>query len=465
MNERSRSRVDRSGCSLGTLPPLLVLLAALAACGQGGGGSPADDASKDGGATPAGETAAGNNPPKPAEKKEPYTMKIYASGVAPEEFDQRFRGTLEAKFPHITFSYQTGGAGNTIQELVARGDIPDIIRTDVPSLKATYLDLKLDYDMRGLVEASKYDLNRFNSTFVQEIVSAAQSNALYGLPVPPYFPMVLYYNKDLFDRFGVPYPQDRMTWDEAYDLAKKMSRSENGEAYRGFSSNLIAIFRDNPYSVPILDPRKDELAEPEIWRKLFDNFKRFYEIPNNAPESNYTLENAVFSKGNVAMQANQHSIYLKLPPELNWDMVSLPTIPGGPKLMGQRGPAYWTITRQSAHKEEAFQVIAAMLDDEVQMADSRNGIPTTLSNPAIQAALGAAHPVYSTKNMNAVNVYPPSAPTPKRASGSPDVAGGTQSGYVWQEFLLVAQNQKDVNSALRAISEKLKQAVEAARNQ
>ncbi|PYI50300.1 ABC transporter substrate-binding protein [Paenibacillus flagellatus] len=396
--------------------------------------------------------------------KEPFTMKIWGGGVTPQEFDDRFRDVLKKKFPHITVEYIQNGKGTTMPELVAAGDVPDLIRTDVPTLVSGYLDLQLGFDLTELVKKHQYDLPRFNQVFIDEIVDAGRSKALYGLPVPPYFPQALYYNKDLFDRFGVAYPKDGMTWDEVYDLAQKMTRTEGGVSYRGFSSNPVNMLRDNPFSLPILDPNEDRLADPEKWKLLFDNFKRFYEIPNNTIEKTSSAENTAFSKGNVAMMANQHSVYLTIPPEVNWDMVSYPVLPGAPKLMPQRGPAYWSISKTSEHKEEAFEMIMAMLSDEVQMEDSRKGIPTTLVKEDIKKELGKGHPVYSTKNMQAINVYPPVPYTTKRKAGLADVPGATQQTLMGTTFIDVASGKTDVNTALRTLEEKLKAELEKQKN-
>ncbi|WP_176706108.1 ABC transporter substrate-binding protein [Paenibacillus hemerocallicola] len=392
-----------------------------------------------------------------AEKpKEPYTMKILAAGVKAEEFDERFREMLKKKFPHITVEYFAGGKGSTINDLIASGNTPDLIRTDVPTLVSGYIDLGLGYDLNEFVKKAKYDVNRFNKVFIDEILDVGRTGALYGLPVPPYFPQALYYNKDLFDKFGVAYPKNGMTWDELYDLAKKMTRVDGGTVYRGFSSHPTNLLRDNPYSLPILDPKEDKLADPARWTVLFNNLKRFYEIPNNTIESTAALDSQAFAKGNVAMMTNQHSVYLVLPPELNWDLVSYPIMEGAPKLMPQRGPAYWSITSTSKHKEDAFEMIMAMLSDEVQMEDSKKGITTTLSNTEIQKALGKGHPVYGKKNMEAINVYPPIPYTQKRQAGLTDIPGVTQQNLLSQSFMDVAQGKTDVNSALRDLDEKLK---------
>jgi multiple sugar transport system substrate-binding protein len=418
-----------------------------------------------------GKEEAGNssNPPQnqtpetkvEEKKKEPITLTLYAPGVSVDEYNRRWKPSLEQKFPHITFKYTTSGAGNSIADLVARGEIPDLFRIDIPTIRTNYLDMGLAYDLRPLIQQYKYDMSRFNPVFTQEIVDVIGTGAIYGLPVPPYFPQVMYYNTDLFDKFGVPYPKDGMTIDEVYELAKTMTRTDGGTQYRGFSSNVMAFLRDNPYSHPILDPKVDGLHGQERWKDLFEILKKFYDIPNNTIESSTGNESNAFSKGNVAMQINQHSVYLIIPEEVKWDYATAPLLPGAPKMMGQRGPAYWAITNQSKHKEEAFEVIMQMLSDEVQMEDSKQGIPTTLNSKEIMDALGKEHPIYSKKNMKAITTFPPIPPTPKRDPKLVDVALSRQQNIMASQFIKAAQGQVDINTALREADELLKKEVEA----
>ncbi|GAA3402900.1 ABC transporter substrate-binding protein [Paenibacillus hodogayensis] len=398
--------------------------------------------------------------PKTEAKQEPIALSIFTDGVSKEEFDKRFRGALEKKYPHITIRYQTSSVGNKMADLVARGETPDIIRTDIPALRIGYLDFNLGFDLTPLVTKYKYDLSRFNLAFIQEIKDYTRDGKLYGLPVPPYFPNVLYYNKDLFDKFGVPYPNDGMTWDEVYELSKKMTRTDAGKPIRGFSANVTGMLRDNPFSLPILDPEKDQLADPDKWRSIFANLQRFYDVPGNAYPDTAAEDMAMFGKGNAALSANLHSVYLTIPPEINWDIVSLPTMEGAPKRVSQRGPAYWSISETSKHKEEAFQVVMEMLSDDIQMEDSRQGLPTTLNDKAVQDALGSGNAIYKTKNMKAVSYYPPTDPTPKRKPGLIDVPLGNQQASVIAAYLDVVSGKSDMNTSLRQLDEKLKKLLE-----
>ncbi|MDF2719950.1 MAG: hypothetical protein K0R28_6875, partial [Paenibacillus sp.] len=100
-----------------------------------------------------GTGAAGTTDKKAEEKpKEPYTMTIFTAGVSQEEFNKRFSATLKQKFPHVTIEYIVSGKGQTISDLVAANKIPDIIRTDVPTLQTGYLDYKIGYDLTEMVK-------------------------------------------------------------------------------------------------------------------------------------------------------------------------------------------------------------------------------------------------------------------------------------------------------------------------
>ncbi|MDF2657560.1 MAG: extracellular solute-binding protein family 1 [Paenibacillus sp.] len=397
--------------------------------------------------------------------KSPITMVIHGAGVTMEELESRYRDHLVKKFPHITFTFLRNDKGNMMEDLVAQGTIPDIVRPDTNNVYSSYLDLGLGEDLTPYVKKYRYDLSRFNKVFVDEIVDAARTGELYGLPQPPFFPHALYYNKDLFDQFGVPYPKDGMTWDEVYEIAKRMTRTNNNKLYRGFSFNPVSGLRDNPYHLPILDLAADRLANTEQWASLFQNFLRFYQIPDNTIAASTSAENGMFAKGSVALMANQHNVYLNISPEVDWDIVTYPTYAEGQKLMPQRGPAYWSITKQSKHKDEAFQVIMEMLSDEVQLEDSRRGIPSTLVNPQIQQVLGQGSPVFSTKNMAALYQYPPAPYTPKRKAELPNVPQNIQQNLLGAAFMEAAKGAKDVNTALRELNEMLRLEVNKVKNQ
>ncbi|MDF2726432.1 MAG: extracellular solute-binding protein family 1 [Paenibacillus sp.] len=343
-----------------------------------------------------------------------------------------------------------------------RGEVPDIIRNISSTIQANYINLGLAYDMRELVKKYKYDLSRFNPIFVDGFISlSAQNGELYGLPVSPFFSRVLYYNKDLFDKFGQPYLKDGMNWDQVYEAAKKLTRVEGGVNYRGLSANIATFLTYNEYSLPTLDPNKDALSSPETWQKVFTNYMRFFQIPNNSVQPTINEETGVFQKGAVAIHADIFSPYFDLSKVNNWDMVSTPIIDGAPKKIGIFPPGYLLITNQSKHKEEAFQVIMEMLNDEVQLADAKNGFLPTLANKDMMKVLGQSSDKYKGKNMNAVGYYEFAPLRPVRAKGMTVIDTSAADTKLREAFFSVAQGKEDTNTALRRVDEQLRKDVEA----
>ncbi|RKN84576.1 ABC transporter substrate-binding protein [Paenibacillus ginsengarvi] len=92
-------------------------------------------------------------------------------------------------------------------------------------------------ELTPLLKQDNYDLNQLTSAAVE------QSRAIGGGRLtnlsPTFNATGLYYNKDMFDRLGIPYPTNRMTWPSLLELAKKAARTENGKQLYGIYTNYL----------------------------------------------------------------------------------------------------------------------------------------------------------------------------------------------------------------------------------
>ncbi|TMV47703.1 hypothetical protein FE783_19880 [Paenibacillus mesophilus] len=79
------------------------------------------------------------------------------------------------------------------------------------------------------------------------------TTGVYGL-LPPGGGASLYYNKDLFDKFAVPYPQEGISWSRTMDLAVRMSRVEGSVQYRGFLADRSFILDKLSLQLPYVNP-------------------------------------------------------------------------------------------------------------------------------------------------------------------------------------------------------------------
>ncbi len=122
---------------------------------------------------------------------------------------------------------------------LAAGAPPDVFllaNVDVPLFTdhGAVLDLALYLSRLGL------DLRRYDQSVLNTFT---RGGAVYALP-QGYTPIVVAYNKDLFDRGGVPYPNDDWTWDDFKRIAKLLTKDLDGD---GHIDQWGAAFERRPF--------------------------------------------------------------------------------------------------------------------------------------------------------------------------------------------------------------------------
>lgn len=404
------------------------------------------------------------DPAKPGEKvsvkgiDEPATIFMYSvDATKTETFDLLWGDRLRKKFPKLTVEFLQESKGNTIQDLAARKQIPDIIRVGFNTLREDYLDIGLGYDMRPIVEKHKYDLAKFEPSLMTRIVNEAPNGELFGLPITGSTnSLAMFYNKDIFDKFGLPYPTDSMTWDDVYELAKKIGRTEGGVVYKGFTGLTPNILRYNQLGLPFIDPNADKIYDTEKWKAVFNNFLRFYELPNNPFGETLTDHYNDFGKKlNVAMHLSNHGDYRSFPDKMNWDIMAIPAMKGIAPNSGGVGAAYWAITQQAPDKELAFRVISYLLSEEVQIANARLGYIPSVVDQKIFDSFGLDDPKLQGKNRKAFFAHP-YAPAPAKRNPSLIRFNESDQANIFRDVLAnVAQNKTDINTALREATEQI----------
>ncbi len=231
--------------------------AGLAACGQAAPGA-------SGGASP-GATAA----PVEMEFLHFFTGLLWDAGFKP--IVERF----EATHPNVRWrgtAIPYGELHTKIVTLVAGGTPPDGM--SVPSDRAAELI------MRRLLRENDTYLGRDKSVPVADVYPARLENyrsggKLYALPVDNGAEAV-YYNKEHFDRAGVPYPKDDWTWDDLLEKARRLTRKDDpagpvwGFEYRTtlhrfyspFAGHGGVVLRQGPH--PHGDRRRPLRAGPAV---------------------------------------------------------------------------------------------------------------------------------------------------------------------------------------------------------
>jgi multiple sugar transport system substrate-binding protein len=128
----------------------------------------------------------------------------------------------EAKHPNVKITYTDLGSADydtVLQTQLTGGgsDLDVITIKDIPGY-ANLISANLLTPLDDYIKAQNIDPNLYGG-----VLDALTVNGkVYSLPFRSDF-WLLYYNKDLFDKAGVPYPTNDMTLDQFADMAKKMT--------------------------------------------------------------------------------------------------------------------------------------------------------------------------------------------------------------------------------------------------
>lgn len=137
--------------------------------------------------------------------------------------------SFAAAHPGVRVTQQSAGTGQAeyrerILTSMAAGAPPDVFLLDNIDVPA-FADRGVLLDLRPFLGRLGVDLADYDSTV---LAIFRRGDAVYALP-KGYTPMVVAYNRDLFDRAGLPYPAADWTWDEFLAAAKALTRDTDGD--------------------------------------------------------------------------------------------------------------------------------------------------------------------------------------------------------------------------------------------
>ncbi|MDF2725965.1 MAG: extracellular solute-binding protein family 1, partial [Paenibacillus sp.] len=345
---------------------------------------------------------------------EPANLVFYSTAIwSQEAFNERFGDAIRKKFPNYTIQAVFNGKGTSFEDVISSGVTIDIVWQDVNSTIPELLKYGLQYDMTDLMKKHGLAATNLEPTAISAIRDMS-GGKMYALPLVNNT-AVLYYNKDLFNKFGVAYPTDGMTWDQTLELAKKMYRSDGGVQYYGLRGGIQPHANLSPFSVPSIDAKsgKPTILTDERWKTLF----------SEVVEMKKTVENKALSfvkDPKVAMSIDLANIFLNNDMSaLDWDLVTYPVYKEKPGVGPQALPTLFGITSASKQKDAAMKVLQYILSEESQMSLSERAVVPVLQNKTVKDAFGKASK-YKNKNFQAI-VKMNFAPIPAKSKYEADI--------------------------------------------
>jgi multiple sugar transport system substrate-binding protein len=377
----------------------------------------------------------------------------YNSSMTEQEFEEYFAKPVRAKYPDISLKLTFE---RDMQKLISGGTPPDLVAVSNARINE-YFDIDYPEELTPFIKRFNINLNDFDAS-VAEAIKGLGHGGIYGLPFGINYAATLY-NKDIFDKFGVAYPKDVITWDEFLELSKRLTRSENGIQYIGGTPNSIPTLL-KAYGASNVDA-KDERAvlTTEKHRAVFSLLRQFFDIPGLVQGNTYLYTG--ITSTNIALQTNWiNGITAKVTTDAmkyNWDLSAYPVFKERPNLGAAVDFHMFLVNKASKNKEAAYRVILTILSHEAQEALTKNNPRITPYKDAkLKQAFLQNFKAFEGKNLMSIFKVSP-APLPDYTRWSTVI-----NPFVEELVKDIALNNKDINTAMREYEEKANKAIEAA---
>lgn len=299
-------------------------------------------------------------------------------------FAQAAKRAFETRHPNIRIQFIKQNEGNKVETMIAGGDAPDVLDVGMGKLHY-YVQANVLRDLTPyMTSADQADLSHY---FSVALAPFQQGDKTYGLPWG-YVPFLLFYNKNLFDKYGLAYPNDRWTWEDYRRAAKAMTHDLNGDGITDEFGASFAQWQEGYYcwiyqnggSVLTTDGSHATFDDPKVVEAVdfvhrLTREDRVMPTDVNKPKQSGM---GLFEAGKLGMNGPTGSFYIptyRTYEKVDWDIADVPAGPSGRGTMV--APIAFGVTTQSKHPREAWELVRFLGSPEGQqiLADSGLFVP------------------------------------------------------------------------------------------
>ncbi|WP_079912816.1 ABC transporter substrate-binding protein [Paenibacillus sp. 32352] len=337
-----------------------------------------------------------SNMVKPLGKDEKASIKV--AYYDKNSFLQMYGNMFSVKYPNIDVQVvsmqDTSGPG--FQKLID-DEQPDVLVFHSPERFKEWAEQGRLYQLDPVIRQDKFDTENILPN-VMDLLKSKGGGNIYGL-APSFYSQALFYNKDLFEKFGVPLPHNKMSWEEVLQLAKRFPKDGHGnDRIYGFARNSADwIVSENKalgyylmnsigttHGLEDMDPVKGTVTlQSEGWKHALglaaDALKSgaVYTGKTSDPaDSNEAwLKRDLFVTGKVAMTLESPYMInnivrakeeLKDVNPVNWDIVTVPVDPKNPDASSTIDVSeIFAINTKSSNPRAAWELVKYINSDEM----------------------------------------------------------------------------------------------------
>lgn len=285
---------------------------------------------------------------------------------------QQVADLVHEKYPNITVTIENTNWTSYWTKLpveLASGNAPDLIYMHF-SRASDYTDSMLpisDY----IEKDEDINIDDFYSGILDSFIFDDQ---VYALPYD-FGPYIMYYNKDLFDKYGVEYPDENTTWEEFKDKCKQLT--QDGNYGTVFASSLDYY---DPQVLSLGGEIINEKGEFDITgdkttaalQSLADLINVDKVAPKIADTANTVWNWEQFEGGNIGMMIDGPWGATNVTNYCDFN-VGYSIIPKAEKQVTTINGSALAVTSESKHPKEAYQALEVLTSPEVQKLLAENG--------------------------------------------------------------------------------------------
>lgn len=232
--------------------------------------------------------------------------------------------------------------------LFASNTAPDVVFINNQYLPV-YANAGVLEDLSGYSEK----LN-FNAFYKKSLQALSWKGRVYALP-RDISTLVIYYNKDIFDRYGISYPDKNWDYDTFIKTAVKLTHLP--EVF-GISFEEDPLFYQ-PYlmsfgldEIPVYEDEKTQKG-----LKIYSDLRKKYHAAPMREDSASATMAQMFLQGRLAMHLSGRWLVPKYREDakFDWDVVNFPKGTAGSVV--PLDASGWAVAKSSKHKKQAIKLV------------------------------------------------------------------------------------------------------------
>lgn len=317
-----------------------------------------------------------------------------------QKFSDSFIQSYMEKNPDVTIQYEPTSYDECMTKLkttIAAGTAPDVVWADAfleMVSKGAFLPLD------DFIAKYQVDLSAYNQAMIDMCTYEGKLYALCGWSGMT----AIFYNKEIFDNAGVPYPQEGWTWDDVSRIAPLLTSGEGADKIYALNFNLdwmgaieticwgngARLFSEETMEIAGA-MNSDKMVEALTWYTSF--VKNGYAPQASTLKAMGGSADEMFKAGKLAMTYGFFGFISSLKANGGFDMDKLGVIhlPVGEAGMKPCVNTLFTtpmcITRDSKNPEEAFKFLLSRVSGDVMREFCGNGWATP-AMPSLVPELG-----------------------------------------------------------------------------